>query len=218
MITRRHYRACLKPRTDQKTMLQAALELDKSTVSEAIKGGKCLTVAIYQHKDMLFLYYESLMEDLKPEALFKETSKELELWPEKDGKTPWAYMYNIYYHSIPESVDQWERNSKKKRRGRIAYLYPEKLFSYTYYHKAIVDEGLLDGDKYQSIALHENILFSYFEEPKSMTHIKKESKEASKVIDEWIAKDPESHFDHTLSGEDNFLLIEEVFSMGKEDL
>jgi hypothetical protein len=31
----------------------------------------------------------------------------------------------------------------------------------SYHHKAIVDEGLWYGDKYQSIALHENILFSY---------------------------------------------------------
>ncbi len=34
---------------------------------------------------------------------------------------------------------------------------------------------------------------------------------------EWLAVDPESHFDHTLSGEENFLLLPEVFSMGLED-
>ena len=62
-----------------------------------------------------------------------------------------------------------------------------------------------------------NILFSYFEEPKEFTHIKKESAEESRVIKDWLAVDPESHFDHTLSGKDNFLLLPEVFSMGVED-
>ena len=57
----------------------------------------------------------------------------------------------------------------------------------------------------------------YFEEPKEFTHIKKESTEESKVIKDWLAADPESHFDHTLSGKDNFLLLPEVFSMGVED-
>ena len=83
-----------------------------------------------------------------------------------------------------------------------------------YYHKALVDEGLLDGDRYQFIALHENILFSYFEEPKCFTHIKKECMEESSVIKEWLAANPESHFDHELSGEENFLMIQEIYSAG----
>ena len=104
---------------------------------------------------------------------------------------------------------------KKKAKPKLDdILKDEKLFSYVYYHKALVDEGLLDGDRYQFIALHENILFSYFEEPKIFTHIKKECKEESSVIKEWLAVDPESHFDHDLSGEENFLLIEEIFSAG----
>lgn len=37
------------------------------------------------------------------------------------------------------------------------------------------------------------------------------------MIKDWLAVDPESHFDHTLSGKDNFLLLPEVFSMGVED-
>lgn len=217
MIIRKHYRGCLTDKTCQSTELEARLKEDETRVRQAIRDGKCLTVAMYRHENMLFLYYEAVEESVMPEELFPTVSEALELWPEKDGKTPWAYMYPIYYHSIPESVEQWERQGKKKRRGRIAYLLPDKLFSYTYYHKAIVDEGLLDGDQYQSIALHENILFSYFEEPKIMVHIKKDHHEESSVIKEWIEADPESHFDHTLSGNDNFLLIEEVFSMGKNE-
>lgn len=218
MIIRRNYRACLKEGWEQEISLQQALSEDADTVKDAIAHHRCLTVALYRHQNMLFLYCEALEEELTPEELFPVLSGCLALWPEKDGMTPWAYMYPIYYHAVPENEAQWERHGRKVRRGRIAYLLEDKLFSYTYYHKAIVDEGLLEGDQYQFIALHENILFSYFEEPKNMTHIRREVQQESEVIKDWLAVDPESHFDHTLSGKDNFLLIEEIFSMGREDL
>ncbi len=212
MIFRKNYRACI----EQEAGLKATLEKDSIFVKEAIAAERCLTVALYRHENMLFLYMEALEEDLVPGELLPGTSKLLALWPERSGKTPWAYMYPIYYHAIPESKEQWARKERKTRRGRIAYLKEDKMFSYTYYHKAIVEEGLLEGDMYQFISLHEDILFSYFEEPKIFTHIKKEIQEESKVINEWLAVDPESHFDHSLSGEENFLLIEEIFSAGVE--
>ena len=214
MIYRRNYRACILKEND----LENALKQDKKIVEEAIIAKKCLTVAIYRHENMLFLYMEALEKELTPIELFPELSKLLALWPQREGMTPWAYMYPIYYHAIPEGIDEWKRSEKKIRRGRIAYLKEEKMFSYVYHHKAIVDEGLLEGDRYQFIALHEDILFSYFEEPKQFTHINIKSNEPSRVIEEWIKADPESHFDHELSGEENFLLLPMMFSMGLEDL
>lgn len=221
MIYRKNYRASIlskdgNGRVAREVILQS-LEQDKEVVREAIANGQCLTVALYEHEDMLFLYMEALEEGLQPDTLFPHLSKLLALWPQKDGFAAWAKMYTIYYHDIPENEEYWARTEKKKRRGRIAYLHEDKLFSYVYYHKAIVDEGLLEGDRYQFIALHENILFSYFEEPKIFTHIKKDVHEESKVIQDWLAVDPESHFDHTLSGEENFLLLPAIFSMGLED-
>lgn len=228
MIIRRNYRGCLRAGisvdhlTEQQD-IREAIEKDAQIVRQAIADHKCLTIALYYHTNMLFLYTELLgncEEDelITAQELFPNLSKLLALWPERDGETPWAKMYTIYYHAVPQDELSWARSGKKTRRGRIAYLKEDKLFSYTYYHKAIVDEGLLEGDRYQFIALHEDILFSYFEEPKIFTHIKKESKEESKVIQDWLAVDPESHFDHTLSGEENFLLLPELFSMGIEDI
>ena len=175
MIERKNYRASLLAKGGKvsEEIIQQALEKDKGVVREAIMSGRCLTVALYQHEDMLFLYMEAIEKGLEPTVLFPHLSELLALWPEKDGFAAWAKMYTIYYHDIPENEEYWARNEKKKRRGRIAYLHEDKLFSYVYYHKAIVDEGLLEGDRYQFIALHENILFSYFEEPKIFTHIKK---------------------------------------------
>lgn len=218
MIIRKHYRACLLPDAAEED-IGKALKKDETVVKKFIAEEKCLTVALYPYKRMLFLYFEALNDKVKPWQLFPETSKLLALWPGKEGDfSAWAYMYNIYYHSIPETKEMWIRTEKKKRRGRIAYLFPDKLFSYTYYHQAIVEEGLLEGDRYQSIALHEDILFSYFEEPKIFTHIKADIKKESEVIKAWEAVDPESHFDHSLSGEENFLLLDEIFSMGREDI
>lgn len=217
MILRKHFRACLKEDVSDETK-KTAVSTDAAVCRAAVADRKCLTVALYGHETMLFLYVEALSEELMPQALFPELSKLLELWPQKDGKTPWASMYHIYYHAVPKSEQMWARIGTKIRRGRIAYLKEEKLFSYIFYHKMIVDEGLLEGDMYQSIALHENILFSYFEEPKIFTHIKSEDDRSSEAIKAWMAVDPESHFDHELSGEDNFLLIDEIFSTGREDL
>ncbi|MBP3569326.1 MAG: hypothetical protein J6K04_09200 [Lachnospiraceae bacterium] len=219
MITRNNYRGYYSG--DAKTLEQAILS-DAPIVEQLIAAEKCLTVALYRHEGMLFLYLEALEETLTPKVLFPHLSALLSLWPGKASADPaelltprpWVSMYPVYYHDKPESKEQWARKGEKKRRGRIAILKEDKLFSYVYYHKALVDEGLLDGDRYQFIALHENILFSYFEEPKCFTHIKKECMEESSVIKEWLAANPESHFDHELSGEENFLMIQEIYSAG----
>lgn len=141
-------------------------------------------------------------------------------WPGQKGERFWVHMYHIYYHSVPKSAEDWKRATiPNQRRGRIAFLRDDKLFSYTYFHKAIVDEGLLTGDRYQSIALHENILFSYFEEPKTFTNIKNNLQEKSKVIEGWMAVDPESHFIHMPEGEgENFMFLPALFALGVEDV
>ena len=156
---------------------------------------------------------------VRPEELLRPLEPFLQLWPGQKGDRLWVHMYHIYYHSVPESPRQWKRASvPEKRRGRIAFLRDDKLFSYTYFHKAIVDEGLLTGDKYQSIALHENILFSYFEEPKTFVNVQKDTSRESQVINDWLAVDPESHFIHMPQGKgENFMFLPTLFAMGVEE-
>ena len=144
----------------------------------------------------------------------------LQLWPGQKDDRLWVHMYHIYYHSVPQSPEQWKRAAvPEKRRGRIAFLRDDKLFSYTYFHKAIVDEGLLAGDKYQSIALHENILFSYCEEPKTFVNVQGDASRESQVIKDWMAVDPESHFIHMPQGKgENFMFLPALFAVGLEDI
>lgn len=155
-----------------------------------------------------------------PDELLAALNPYLQVWPGQRDDRLWVHMYQIYYHNLPESVENWRRTAiPEKRRGRIAFLRDDKLFSYTYFHKAIVDEGLLTGDKYQSIALHENILFSYFEEPKSMVNVRNDDSRESEVIKDWLAVNPESHFIHMPEGKgENFMFLPALFAVGAEDI
>ncbi len=154
-----------------------------------------------------------------PTEFLAPFAEKLCVWPGQYEDRLWVHMYHIYYHNVPETVEDWNRDRKPEmRRGRIAFLREEKLFSYIYYHKAIVDEGLLLGDRYQSIALHENILFSYFEEPKKLVNVRNCRDKESEVINDWIAVDPESHFIHMPQGEgENFMFLPALFALGVED-
>ncbi len=155
---------------------------------------------------------------IRPEELLLPLKPVLQVWPGQNGDRLWVHMYHIYYHSVPEDPKQWKRAAvPEKRRGRIAFLRDDKLFSYTYFHKAIVDEGLLAGDRYQSIALHENILFSYFEEPKTFVNVRGDTSKESQVIKDWMAVDPESHFIHMpQGGGENFMFLPALFALGVE--
>lgn len=160
------------------------------------------------------------LDVIYPAELLNPLEPFLQAWPGQNGDRLWVHMYHIYYHSVPESPEDWRRKrTPELRRGRIAFLREDKLFGYTYYHKAIVDEGLLYGDRYQSIALHENILFSYFEEPKQMVNVKNDTEHESRVIDEWMKADPEAHFIHMAEGKGgNFFFLPAYFALGAEDL
>lgn len=212
-MIRKHYRGFLQ-NMELDEMSNLVTDKDRMNIQKLVNGGRCKTVALFQYEQMIFLYFESIDESLQPKELFPKFSEKLEYWPGKNELCGWVPMFQIYYHSELTNPEDWERNEKKVRRGRIAFLLPEKVASYIYYHKALVDEGLFEGDKYQSIAWHEEVLFSYFEEPKCYTHIKKNIAESSKIIEEWIEVNPESHFDHTLTEVENFLFIDEIFSIG----
>lgn len=216
MIERKQYRGCLKEGVSSE-LLENALAAAKQKADQLVQDHIILSACLYRYHNMCFLYYEFLVPDTKPEDFLESLAPFLELWPEEEGKTPWAFMYHIYHHSVPHGVAEWEnaRNKDKKKIGKIAFLYPEKLFSYTYWHQVIVDEGLFKGDQYQCISLHENILFAYYEEPKNMVNIKNDDVHESKAIEGWTNANPESHFDRVKAGGNNFILMDAVLTAGR---
>ncbi len=215
MIRRGEYRGCLKDDLD-KEVLNNKLEIACKNVEDFIREGKLLHVSLYRFQKMCFLYCEAEGSLPQPESFFSVLNPYLETWPEEEGKRYWASMYPVYYHSIPTEEKEWmEKRNNKKRIGRIAFLKGEKWSSYVYWHKALVEEGLFCGDKYQFISLHENILFSYYEEPKTIVNIRRSSK-PSEIIGQWKNKNPKEHFIIEKTGGENFYIMEELMTIEKE--
>lgn len=212
-IFRYHYRGHLN--SGNPDNLEEAIEATRQNIASLMREERVMTACVYRYENMIFAYYETIGKELEPEELFSPLSSCLAKWPGEKNERTWVKMYHVFYHAIPEGKEDWKRARKPElQRGRIAFLKPEKLFSYVYHHVAITEEGLLHGDKYQSIALHENILFSYFEEPRTDINIKRDLSQESKVIEDWIRVIPEDHFiqgpEHT-----NFTFISALIAMGQ---
>lgn len=212
-VYRCHYRACLREDAAPDTL--AALDACRKAAAALVDAGTLMTAAIYHYGRQLFLYYEPIGEAFAPECFMAALHPFLLPWPEKDSVCDWALMYPVFWHAEPHSVDDWRRApARERRRGRIAYLRHDTMFEYVYHHIALTQEGLLRGDQYMSVALHEDVLFSYFEEPRSSVNISGRN-EASQAIEGWLATDPDSHFIH-LPGSNgaNFLLLPDYFNVG----
>lgn len=214
-IIRNHYRGSIRMDV-QKMNLEKVMESCKSKAQNCIDSGAAMTIALYYHGPMLFLYVESIEKELAIESFTNDLEPYLDRWPGKEELRYWVPMHQIYCHAYPEGKEDWRRKTEPDlRRGRIAKLRPELIFSYIYHHKAIVDEGLLQGDKYQSIGFHEDLLFSYFEEPKILTNVQRDLTKESQAIAAWMDVDPEAHFiPYPESGGMNFLFIPAYFALG----
>ncbi len=218
-IIRNHYRAKLKDGITKEDV-KKAIALDRhislkehSRIEKEKKG--LLTEGIFIYKDMLFIYTETVDEEIKPTFLFPTLSNLLWLWPCENENTPFAKMNLVFYFAIPEGLDDFTRKTPPlARAGRIAFLKPETMFDYVYTHTALVKEGAIMGEKWQSIALHENILFSYYEEPRlKEINVKRNPELKSEVINEWLSMDPAAHF-LRIDPEKDFLVIECLESIG----
>lgn len=233
MLKRYQYRCTFRDKYDEDSFRQA-VDKCREKAAQAIRRGDFVNISFYRYKDMGFIYVEKICgerEMIGTEQavcegklvgdILTDIKDFLKTWPREDGDTYFAPMINVYYHHIPEEdLDAWEKErttAVKTRVGRIAFVYPDKLTSYILHHKEIVDEGLLKGDKYAYISMHENLLFSYYEEPRNNVNISGLDKE-SEAIKRWMEVDPESHFDRVKAKGDNFLVIPCLFSVDRLDL
>ncbi len=179
-ILRCHYRGRLE--TDL-SAAQPLLDQCAAAAKAIIDKASLMTAPLYAHGRQLFLYYECAGAFMEPEAFMGALHPALSPWPQKEDTRDWAKMHHIYWHCEPQGETDWQRvPPPQRRRGRIAYLKPETMFRYVYHHYAIVQEGKLKGDKYMSIALHEDVLFSYFEEPRGSVNILRDPDAESTAI------------------------------------
>ena len=216
-VKRLEFRARLKslcPDIDEKV-----LQLAKEQVSAAIARKDIMTLGLYQWGRQLFLYVEALTDQgMDPETVLPAMSPLLSSYPHGEEDRLWAYMYPIFYHAIPDTESSWQRAKPECRVGRIALLRHDRLFDYVMHHRALVNEGALQGDRYQFISLHEDMLFSYFEEPRTYVNLKNDPSVRSTCIDAWTAAVPEAHFQPLPGcGGQNFLILPELICMGSND-
>lgn len=213
-LYRCHYRGLFN--TEDLSVIEPLMNECKNTVQKWIDEEKLMTAGLYYYGRQVFLYYEAIGEEWEPESFMSALHPVLAQWPQKEEMRDWAKMYHIYWHNEPVDAEDWKREvAPQRRRGRIALLKHDKMWGYTYHHYAIVQEGMLKGDRYQSIAMHEDLLFSYFEEPRSSVNVRRVENGDSKALEAWTAVDPESHFIHLPGSEgQNFLLLPDYFALG----
>ena len=83
MISRNEYRGCVKANV-LKEDWETALAQTKTLVQEQKEQNKVLTVCLYQHKNMLFLYMETLQDGICPQTLLAPLVPYMEQWPEEN--------------------------------------------------------------------------------------------------------------------------------------
>lgn len=215
-VKRASYRAVLRADASEETIQQSFTEC-QSAMEDMRERNSLLTASLYRYEKFLFLYTEGVDKGIDPDELFAPLNPMLQIWPavleEPDANRRWIFMQPYYYHAVPQNVQEWMENRKPSlRRGRIALLAPGKWEEYMEYHFLLMREGVIEGDRYHMISIHENVLFSYFEEPKTMTSLLDDScrvagrnvesfdlgganmDRKSKVLEEWLRTEPESHF------------------------
>ena len=214
-VYRCHYRGRLED--VDAAQLVDMLQQCEQNAQQLINDGALMTAALYYYGNQLFLYYEAVGEEIRPERFMAPLHPVLSQWPQKEDTCDWALMYNVFWHDAPKDDEDWKRSvPPERRRGRIAWLKHDTMFRYVYHHFAIAEEGILQGDRYQSIALHEDILFSYFEEPRTPGNLRRDTTLQSQTIQAWLDVNPESHF-IPLPGSNgsNFLLLPQYFALGE---
>lgn len=220
-VLRAEYRAFLKENISEQK-LNTQIEKYYEIVSHKKEFGELLTAAMFRYERNIFLYIEYIgMEEDEvptlPERLFPDFQNLFERVPGFFDKRCWLFMTPVFWFDTPENLNQWKRAEKVDEQcGRIAILRPGKLISYVCHHQAIVNEGLFKGDRYQFISLHENVLFSYYEDPRDREIVNvKKVEGVSEEISLWEQVDPESHFYHFLEANGaNFLKIPSLFTIG----
>lgn len=204
-VKRASYRAVFQKDISEDRIKQALqqcqIEMEKMQENHIL-----LTASLYQYNKFLFLYTEGAGKVINPDKEFLSLKSFLQVWPAAleypDTNRQWVYMQQYYYHAIPQNVKEWMQNRKPSLRcGRIALLTPEKWEEYMEYHFLLMREGIIEGDRYHFISIHENVLFSYFEEPKIIRNLKGKKEVQSLVLKKWLQTNPESHFTRFAPGQ-----------------
>jgi hypothetical protein len=164
MIKRMMYRA--EWQQGQESVGLKALELNQQA-RKLVEQGELMTASAFIWRNNLFLYYECMNREVSPEEIAGAAVPFLKEWHGQEEPRKWILMIDVFHFNEPASYEHWLRKQPVVSRvGRVAHLKPEMVSSYIYYHYQLQEERAFHGDKYEIIAMHENLLFGYQEFPK----------------------------------------------------
>ncbi|TVY11001.1 hypothetical protein [Paenibacillus cremeus] len=166
MIQRWIYRGVWS-KGQQEAGIQALQESEQAL--RLVEQGELMTAAAFIWRNSLFLYYETMEREIAPDEVAGAAMPFLTDWPGQAEPRKWIRMIDVFHFNEPASKEHWLRKQPvEKRAGRVAQLKPEMMSSYIYYHYQLQEERAFPGEKYEIIAMHENLLFGYQEFPKVM--------------------------------------------------
>lgn len=129
-------------------------------------GPSVMTASLWGHRGLVFLYAETLGGPAVPEALVPSLTASVAPWPTPEGPALWVPLVDVFHFNAPVDADHWRRKSPPESRlGRVAFLRPERVASYIYYHYQLQEERAFGGGKYESIWQLGTLLFQYKELP-----------------------------------------------------
>lgn len=133
---------------------------------QLVQDGVLMTAAAFSWQNNVFLYYECISEQVEPANVAGAAGQYLIDWEGEAAPRKWIEMIDVFHFNEPAGYEHWLREAAVERRGgRVAHLKREKVASYIYYHYQLQEERAFHGNKYDIIAMHENLLFGYQEFP-----------------------------------------------------
>lgn len=218
------YRAQLK--RGYEDLLKDRTSLCAASLKKLVGEGALMTLTIFILENQLYLYYECCSDEIKPHEMLPDLDSILEDWPGVadftgsgvcGGFRKWVRMTDIFDSSTPYDAGHWKRKQPVARRvGKLGFLKPEKVAAYVYYHYQLQTGSNATDNKYCTIAINENVLFYYDEEPHiEDRHPEKEAKGMAVPIENW-QQFMDTHFflwegDH--EGDRKFKPMEHILSI-----
>lgn len=164
MIKRYIYRAYLNQ--DKIEEFDTCLNNYRNSINEIIKKNNLATISIFKYHKSLFVYYETINGFVLPNIILEKIDSCLLDIPGENGDRKWVRMYDIFHYVPDLDVDTWlEKRGKPYPTLQIIRLKPEMLSSYIFYHFQLQEELRGERSKYGMIALNENTIVMYGEEP-----------------------------------------------------
>ncbi|PWW08645.1 hypothetical protein DFQ01_101370 [Paenibacillus cellulosilyticus] len=211
MIQRFMYRAAWQQGRKEEGIKALA---DSGQALELVRQGRLMTAAAFHWQDNLFLYYESIDQEVSPEEMAGAAEPYLCDWPGRSEPCKWIRMVDVFHFNEPADTEHWLRKSPVERRGgRVAHLKPEMASSYIYYHYQLQEERAFFGPKYEIIGMHENLLFGYQEFPNVVEEPTVQGRLNTKGTPEnWSDSRMDLHFQPWEDGHLYFKPIEQIFA------